>query len=239
MLRKLTAMLLAAGLVGSAFGQREPVGRLYFDLLGNDGTENSPRVGPTAQENPELPDGGGRMFIYWQFGHSDQTMIAVGVGIGITAGLITEAFYYNPDMLESFNRWSFANPNPPQRPNAPSLSYRAAAITFRGLRNPSGYEAIDNQFDADDGLFGSTLLGYVDVVNDPGRSAEIYFSGNGFGIAEQGGDASDVVFFGFGDEAVRTTNGISTIADATIVPEPAGLMLLLCLAAATLVRRRA
>ena len=234
---RLLGLLLAAALAAPVAAQRDPIGRLYFDHLGNDGAQNSPRSGPTAQENPQLPDGGGRLFVYWQFGHVDQLMHGVGVDIDISDGLITEAYYYNPVFLPGVWRWGFVTPNPPSRPDAASVRYNGFDRGAVSLRNGAGFEAIDYQFDPHDGPFGSTLLGYIDVVNDPGRIAEAYFSGNGLGIAEVGGHDDDVVYFGFGDEAVNTRTGISAIADATIVPEPGGLMLL-CVGLAGLLRRR-
>lgn len=237
-MRKLLGVLCVAGLlVGAANAQRDPVGRMYFDLAGNDGTQEGARVGNTAQENPQLDAGGGRLFVYWQFGHADQLMLGMGVDINIdNGGTIGEAFYYNPLIwAPRTRRWDAAVPNPAGGGGGSSVAFQAASVTQAGVGNGVDYVGFDNKLVMGDGPNGSTLLGYVDVVGDAGTN--IWFSGNGFGIAEEGGVPDDTVYFGFGDEAVPNLTGVSAVADATIVPEPASLMLL-GLGALALRRRR-
>ena len=243
-MRKLLGVLCVAGLlVGTASAQ---VGRLYFDLSGNNGDEDFPRDGATAQENPVLPGGGGRLFIYWQFGHrgiddgkggypaDHQRILGLGVDIKIDGdAVINQAYYYNPSIFLHDWRWNVSSPNPP----GPSPTFNAANVNQYGLLNHEFAVADDGQLEITDGPFGSTLLGYIDVTAVTDVSGSIRFSGNGFGIAEYGGDSSDTVYFGFGDDAVNTLTGTSTVADATIIPEPAGLMLL-GLGAMALRRRR-
>lgn len=226
---KLVGILILLGIaLAPAAAQGDIIGRLYFDLLGNDGSESGPRLGPTAKVNPELPNGGGRLFIYWEFGHTDQLILGLGVDIEIIDGLITEAFYYNPEIPLSppLDRWNQAVPNPAQNPNVDRIPFQAANVNQAGLRNADGFP--DNQFDPTDGPFGSTLLGYVDVVNDADQFADIRFHGNNFGIAERGGHPGDTVLFGFGDPLDP---------HARIIPEPGGLMLI-GLGALALSRRR-
>jgi hypothetical protein len=235
----MVALSFIAGVcVGTAAGQRAPVGRLYFDVAGNDGMESSPRVGPTAQVNPELPDGGGRLFLYWQFGHEEQRMYAAGFDIEVFGGQLAQAYLYKPTLQLGMERWYSARPNPPETPGGGLASFFGANVFEVGLRNRAGFEQTDQQFDPIDGPFGSTLLGYVDVVNDSGVPAEVFFRGNLYGIAEQGGWPDDTVYFGFGDGAVRTISSISALADATIVPEPSSLTVLALTATGWLLRRR-
>ncbi len=223
-MRKLLGVLCVAGVaVGTASAQ---IGHLYFDLSGNDGDENSPRDGVTAGENPVLPAGGGRLFIYWQFGHrgiddgpggypaDHQEILGLGVDINIdNGGVLGDAFYYNPTVIRNDTRWNQSSPRPPGGGGGTSLAFNAANIDEYGLVNHESAEDDDNQFDINDtaggrGEFGTTLLGWVDVFGDSRHN--IWFSGNTFGIAEVGGDPNDFVLFG----------------NATIVPEPSSLMLL-------------
>ena len=88
----------------------------------------------------------------------------------------------------------------------------------------------------DDGPFGSTLLGYVDIeTNDV---AEVFLQVHRIGIAVRGGGSNDLIHLGFGDDPVGVTSGEeSSLADARVVPEPTGLMLLACGVIALLPRR--
>ncbi len=234
-MRKLLGVLCVAGLlVGTASAQ---VGRLYFDLSGNDGTEDGARDGTTAGENPALGIGGGRLYVYWQFGHrggadplppDQQKILGLGVDIETTGDVeITGSYYYNPTLLRVpivLKRWNEAYPNPAQAypDDTTSIAFQAANVNQIGLINAAGTEEFDLQHDPSDlGEFGTTLLGYVDVT---GADGAVWFAGNNFGIAEVGGDPSDLVYFGFGDPPVDGRR--SRDPDATIVPEPASLMLL-------------
>ncbi|MCH7871766.1 MAG: PEP-CTERM sorting domain-containing protein, partial [Planctomycetes bacterium] len=95
-----------------------------------------------------------------------------------------------------------------------------------GLANDAGHQGLDNQLAIGDGPFGSTLLGYVDVAAE--GFATVWLTVARQGIAIQGGGPDTPINFGFGDDPVPAGSfGRRTrIADATIVPEPAGLMLL-------------
>lgn len=236
MTRLVFGALVMWSVAGSALAQSEPLGRLHFDLAGNDGQENSPRTGPTAQVNPALPDGGGRLFLYWQFGHASQGIYAIGFDLEIIGGTVEAAYFYKPELHLEFERWRFARPNPPETPGSGivSLIGRSSA-PYIGVRNHADFEQIDRQFDPNDSPFGSTLLGYVDVANAPGTRAEIFLRGNGVGIADEGVNVPRPVYFGFGDGAVDPLTGVSALRDAVILPEPASLLLLLAGAG---VRRR-
>ncbi len=225
MRKAIVPAMLVSLTTAAALAQRDPVGRLYFDTVGNNGMQSSPRSGPTAQVNPQLPDGGGRLFLYWQFGHESQRMFGIGFDVEATGGGVSEAYYYKPQLQFGMERWNSARPNPPE-PGSAVASFNAISTYHAGVRNYDGFEGIDQQFDHADGPFGSTLLGYVDVSNPSGESVELFLRGNTRGIAELGGQSNDTVYFGFGDAAVNTLTGVSDEADATIVPEPGSALLL-------------
>ena len=95
-------------------------------------------------------------------------------------------------------------------------------------------------WDSQGGGFGTTLLGYFEWENTnpfPARS-DVYMTVEDPAFALLGG-GSGRVNFGFGDASVAGNEiGVrTTIADATLIPEPASLMLL-GLAALVMRRRR-
>lgn len=235
-MKQLIAVIFAATFAAIA-AKGETIGRLYFDPVGNDGQDSGPRFGPTSKINPELPDGGGRLYLYWEFGHEEQFMYAVIFDVQVQGGEVARAHYYEPVLQYGLGRWQSADPNPPVEPHSSPQFFFGANVTQAGLRNYGDYELVDQQFDLDDGPFGSTLLGYVDVVNHPGAPAQVFLRGTAHGIAERGGRRGDLVHFGFGDAPVDTQFGVSSIADATIVPEPASVLLFAPLAVGAMRRR--
>jgi hypothetical protein len=107
----------------------------------------------------------------------------------------------------------------------PSLNF--VSITGRGLKSPpdtlTGWTDRGGATADDD----STYLGYVDFLANGGTSS-VYFAVGQAGITRQGGTTADNVFFGAGDAALHGNQfgQRSAVADATITPEPASLLLL-------------
>ncbi|MEE9131769.1 MAG: hypothetical protein V3T84_17290 [Phycisphaerales bacterium] len=222
------------------------VGRIYFDLDGNvPGAQNendAPHPGVTAKENPML-DGGGRLFIYWEFGGGNQNVLSPNYDITVDGGTITAAWNYNNTNIGGigFTRWEQAGSPPtdyfvepwnfpggpafnPTLVGGPLVSLTSASVAFSfGLNNDAAHQVFDNQLAFTDGPFGSTLLGYIDVSLDAGQSsAEVFITVGQQGLAILGGGPATPIFFGFGDAPVGAGDvGIRTgIAEATIVSEP-------------------
>ena len=98
--------------------------------------------------------------------------------------------------------------------------------------NPSAnFGVADNDFNGFDLQFDpattSTVLGWVEVGGAPG--GEIFFEVGDITIIRTEGTYDDV-YFGFGDEGDGIMGNMvdrrSSMADATIIPEPASLLLL-------------
>ncbi|MCG3125823.1 MAG: hypothetical protein CHACPFDD_00650 [Phycisphaerae bacterium] len=82
----------------------------------------------------------------------------------------------------------------------------------------------------------SMLLGFVELEMSPDARAEVFF---GVGPGELLSVPNQPLFFGWGDNAVPDIEGReSTLADATIVPEPTTLALFVAAAGLLRVRRR-
>lgn len=95
------------------------------------------------------------------------------------------------------------------------------------------YKPTDVQYDPQT---DSMLLGFVELQMSPDARAEIFF---GVGPSGMGEIPNQALLFGWGDDPVPEIDGReSTLADATIVPEPATLLLALAAAGAARVGRR-
>jgi hypothetical protein len=93
-------------------------------------------------------------------------------------------------------------------------------------KTPQDTLAITDYILATDTWTGWYKLGQVTVNGAPGSQLKLMV-GSGWDTAV-GGTANDLVYLGFGDAAVsgRQTGAVSELADATIIPEPASLVLL-------------
>jgi hypothetical protein len=222
-MRKLIGALFVAGLlVGSASAQG-PGGRIYFDRAGNGGDETAAHPGATVKENPVL-NGGGRLYIYWEFGGADQKVLSPNFNVEVDGGTINQAYYYNwQNVANLFGpRWNTAAPRPPVNNPGNVVEFKAGSIDKFAVKNDAVAQTFDTQYKHSD---GSTILGYVDVSS--GGQATVWFRVGTLGIAIQGGNQETPIRFGFGDASVRAgSRDRSSAADATIIPEPASLMLL-------------
>ena len=225
--------MVAVGLFAAgASAQTAPLYRIFLDTSGNAGSDAAPHPGSgtLSYGNPNLPNGGGRLFIYGEFQLADQTVLSPNFDITVDGGTITGAWNYNglgQDTLTGDRRWGVASPNPLVNPGGNTVSFTSGNIIHMGLKNGIFADNFDLQHD-NTNRFGDTLLGYADVANDPGVEATVWITVGQQGFAILGGNQDSGVAFGFGDPSVRAGDvGRRTqIADATIVPEPAGFMLL-------------
>ena len=224
-------LLLAVGAFYVPAGAQEHV-RLFFDVSGNAGSDAAPHPGSEtlSYTNPTLPAGGERLFIYAEFlGPPDITFVSFSYDITVDGGSITEAWNYNgygQQLFTNDQRWDFAEPNPAVNPGDVFVGFPSVNLTHMGLGNSALHGALDVQHD-DSRNFGDTLLGYVDVVGEPGATIWMTILEPGIIFGNQGLFAR--VFLGFGDDPVRTSQiGVRTqMPEATIVPEPGTWALLL------------
>ena len=252
-MRKLIGILTVAGLLAGYANAQGPGARIYFDLggstPGNQAESDAPHPGATAKINPigDSTDGPVRLYIYWEFGGANQNVFSPNYDIEVDDGHITNAWNYNNTNIGGigFTRWEPLGGDPPtdygvepwnfpggpdNNPtavNGPSVSFTSAAIIAFGLANDAAHQGLDNQLAIGDGEFGSTLLGYVDVVADAAE-ATVWMTVGVQGIAIEGGGPNDRIFFGFLDDPVSAGDSgrRTAIQEATVIPEPASLMLL-------------
>ncbi len=220
--------ILCVGLAGhfASLAQAE-TGRLFFDLAGNGGNQNAAHPGGLAMTNPQLPDGGGRLYLYWEFGRpggsNSQNVLGLNYNVDVDGGVITQALNYQPD-IAGRSRWQDVPgnpvPNPAVNPGGDRQAFTAVNITAFGLQNGDSAIASDQGYDA---ATNTTILGYVNVSGSAG--ATIWIEIHPLGIAIQGGGPNDDIYLGFGDGPAGP-GPRSVIPEATIIPEPATLLLL-------------
>jgi hypothetical protein len=238
-MKKLIATLFIGTLVATANAQL--TGRLFFDTAGNGGNQSGAHPGGLALNNPVL-NGPGRLYIYWGFGvpsGQGQNVLGLNYNVTVDGGSISQAMNYQPTINVLLQpRWQNVPgnpaPNPAVNPGGNSARFTAVNINAFGLKNDAAAVALDQGYNA---ASNSTILGYVDVESQNGS---VWLTVDTLGIAIQGGSPNDRIYMGFGDNPVPAGGAPGTrtsIADATIVPEPASLMLL-GLGALALRRRR-
>ncbi len=255
MKRLLATCVMALLVVGTANAQL----RIYLDPVGV-GVQEA-RTVETDYGNPVVGPGAGRLYIYGEFLENDALWLGVSFNINIDTGdaTFTDMVRYNT-FTQLGPRWSgpvvggFIN-------NPQNASFRAAAIvnpqvSAGGLWNwdaaeatahtgspfPNADDRDANHYrracDSHGGGRGTTLLGYFDYAENTGGSSDVFMTVEDPAFALYlGGNGR--VNFGYGDDSVAGNElGVrTTMADATIVPEPASLMLL-GLGALALRRRR-
>ncbi len=209
-------------------------GRLFFDLAGNGGVENAPHPGSLAMENPQLPPGGGRLYLYFEFGRpagQGQYWDGVNYNVAIDGGVIEEALNYQPT-IEVINqpRWQPVRDNPlpnsAAHPGGAAVRFTAVNINVFGLKNDAAAVHLDQGYDADS---NTTILGYVDVLGEKGAS--MWITVDALGMTGPHCPSGGAIYMGFGDEPVPAGGAPgrrTAIPEATIIPEPAASLLLAC-----------
>ena len=241
-MRELTAIYaVALLLVGTADAQL----RVFFDTAGVGENEDRGTVDPLSYGNPVVDGTAGpvRLYIYAEYLGENALWLAANFDVTVdgSAALSNPTIYNH--RTGNGRRWSARG----TRLNNPTnASFRAAWVgnpaefpggmwnwdeAFATARTGNPFNAADNAddkhyrraWDSQNGELGTTLLGYVDVEGDDG-SLWLTIESPGFG----GGGGQAQIYFGYGDPPIPgSAFGVRTeIADATVVPEPAGLMLL-------------
>lgn len=229
-----------------AFGQ--PKVRFFFDKNGA-GEQDNRGVGDLFFENP-VADGAERLYLYGQFlSRTVSTWQTVGVDIEVSGGGVITAWNIYNHTTASGQRWI----NVAKKQGSSSttkiddLLMLSIGSQWFGLRlqDATTVDALHFRNHQEDGLtaYGNTLLGYIDVSSDGSAYSEIRLGVGSNGIwSLEGGVTEKEIAFGFGDEDAgiwSNSYGMqSPIADATIVPEPATLLLPLFVAGMLPVRRR-
>ncbi len=231
-MRKLFATCVVGLLVvGSANGQI----RIFFDTEGVGEQEDRGTVDPLSYGNPEVDGTAGpvRLYIYGEFLGENDLWLAINFDItpeGPDATIVGGSTYNHRTL--NGRRWSSRggtiNPDG-------AFEFRSAWIGNPGemplgmwnwpdadINDPKHYR---RAWDSQGGGLGTTLLGYVDVE---GADGSLWMTVEPPIFARLGATPDDFVHFGYGDASVGTgaIGERTTIADATVVPEPAGLMLL-------------
>ena len=86
-MRKLLCALFVAGLLGASANAQDPLYRVFLDTSGNRGdAAPHPGSGTLSYGNPELPAGGGRLYIYGEFQSGDQTILSPNFDVTIDGG---------------------------------------------------------------------------------------------------------------------------------------------------------
>lgn len=245
-----TALLASAANAGTlqlyfALGPPTASAGVYVDPVV--GTVNSPTGGNlysstrvlngAAVGNPTLA-GAGRLYV-WATGN-DSGVDADGDGI-IDAS-VWNGIAFNIDVTGTvsltgggmlnirknsgvpiYRRWEssadFTNP-----------TYNLVAITAGGISFQAAGDGYDDTNNTAGTLGYKVLLGFVDVA--PGASGgSLFFAAGGAGFNGGGNPqgTTGVIFFGSGDAGLANNAAAGTrsaVADATILPEPASLVLL-------------
>ena len=259
MKRLLATCVVALLIAGTANAQL----RIFFDNTPGAGVDLfGNRTIPTAYGNPVVDPavpGSERLYIYAEFLGENDLWIAANFDITVDGGsTVAEVARYNaftrfglrwtgpavggtvgPANVGHFRSAKILNPaleaggiwNWDQAESTRRIGNPAAEAD---VADPSHYR---RAWDSQGGGLGTTLLGYVDII--PSAGGSIYLTVEAQIFARLDSTPEDFVNFGYGDDSVGTGEiGVRTsIADATIVPEPASLMLL-SLGALALRRRR-
>ena len=205
--------------------------RLYLSQQGVVG--NTPLAGITPdQANPEIidPTGGThRLYVWAQVigAETPQEYVSVGYNV-VTSGAsqVTGASTWNYTNI--LTRWSVTNGGQLGGGTLHNVRLAEDPIGFFGVADNAGRGGFDLQFDP---MTKSTVIGWIEVQG----LGEIFLQVGDIGIIRTNtlGNPNatwDDVYLGFGDENAGLMGNSfdmgSPIADASIVPEPAGLLLL-------------
>ncbi|MCG3126531.1 MAG: hypothetical protein CHACPFDD_01367 [Phycisphaerae bacterium] len=241
--------LLLVVVLGAASAPAQPKVRFFFDRQG--AAEQEDRgIGDLFFENP-VADGSERLYLYGQFlSRVVSTWQTIGLDIEVSGGgVITSWSIYNHTMATGFARWTGISKKDGVGPITKLDDVLMGAIlNFNFGLQLKHAETVDvkhfrNQQEDGVGAYGNTLLGYIDVSSNGEPYSEVRLGVGTNGIwSLEGGVTPKEIAFGFGDEDAgiwSNSYGMqSPIADATITPEPATLLLLIGAGSAVASTRR-
>ncbi|MCG3128642.1 MAG: hypothetical protein CHACPFDD_03531 [Phycisphaerae bacterium] len=222
-----------------------PYIRFFFDTAGS-GEQEDRGAGDLALTNPTVFDEG-RLYLYAQYLVPQETWFIVSLDFEVTGGAVITGWNVFNHYLDPVDRWTdVGNKAGAGMTTKIDDVYMATVGVEPGLFVPPNDFGIDDPKHFRDhqedhiNAFGNTLVGYIDVSANGSAYSELRFGVGAFGIDSREGAFAKPITFGFGDENAGlfgNSYGMqSPIADATIVPEPATLGLMLV--AASRVRRR-
>ena len=230
MKRLLCVLSGVAMLVGPALAQ-DSAFRLYLSEQGVEG--NTPLGGITPmQDNPRIIDPAGgthRLYVWGQVigAETPQQYISVGYNVVGTGGVaVTDASTWNYSNI--LYRWTVTNVGQLGGGSLQNVRLAAAPVGFFGVADNAGPGNFDQQYDP---ATTSSVLGWIEVQG----LGEVFLQIGAVGIIRTNtignpGVTWDDVYLGFGDENAGLLGNSfdisSPIAEAKIVPEPAGLLLL-------------
>jgi len=254
-------MFVVGLLTSGAFAQDEGF-RFFFDKTGVADNAARPAATALAFTNPSV-DGSGRLYLYIGYGTNNQNFSGNNLRIRITGdATFTGGALYN-HQCNPVTRWQAVTggvaPVAGTTDWVINSAFKVGGAGY-GARNNDGTGnngpdtpgafgptmSADSHFRSDDGslnngLFGTTLLGYIDVAHGASAvDAQVFIGSGDSGSAGVTVGPADIVYFGFGDAGTTNkANRTSATADATIkaIPEPAS-MALLALGALALRRRK-
>ena len=230
-MKRLLCVLAGVGLFVAPALAQDSAFRLYLASEGVEG--NAPILGISpAQLNPEIIDPAGgthRLYVWAQVigAETPQKYMSVGYNAVGTGGLaVTGRSTWNYTNILS--RWSITGAGHLGGGTLRNVRLAANPVGFFGVADNAGPGNFDQQYHA---ATKSTVIGWIEVTG----IGEIFLQVGDIGIIRTGtlgnpGVTWDDVYLGFGDENAGLMGNSfdmgSPIAEASIVPEPAGLLLL-------------
>ena len=232
MKRLLWVLAGSALFAGPALAQ-DSAFRLYLAYEGVEGNTPLSGISP-AQRNPVLTSTGThRLYVWGQVIGAETPQKYVSVGYNVvttgTARVIGASTWNYTNIL---SRWSVTNAGQLHGATLRNVRLAADPDAFFGVADNAGPGNFDQQYDP---VTNSTVLGWIEVDDGLGPGSGIFLQIGDIGIIRttklgNPGATWDVVYLGFGDENAGLMGNSfdmgSPIAEATIVPEPAGLLLL-------------
>ncbi len=207
--------------------------RLYLAYEGVEGNTPLGGISPD-QRNPLVdPHRGARLYVWGQVigAETPQKYVSVGYNVVTTgAARVIGASTWNYTNILS--RWSVTNPGTLGGGTLQNVRLTANPIGFFGVADNAGPGNFDGQYDPGT---KSSVLGWIDVDAAGGPGGGIFLQVGDIGIIRTNtlGNPSatwDDVYLGFGDEGAGIMGNSfdrgSPLPDATVVPEPASLLLL-------------
>lgn len=222
--------------------------RIWFSATGvgeNEPINGTPSeyVTPDTGVNPAIDAqaGAGRLYVWATLAQNELGVFYRGIGLDITfyprrgTVQLIDSRFYNYQSVFGPRRWEFVEQGQRSAHKLDDMELFTGPFGY-GLDHSSAVVLQDLQYDAN--TF-SMLLGFLDLTMTPDARADVLFAVGGQGFVRQPPTEEQIIYFGWGDEPLRTSDRgrESRLPDATIVPEPASAFLLLAAGALGLRRR--